>query len=85
MDRKNAVYDPNRGTPSTPKELMIDGYSLVALTDAYKDWLQEGIEDDPHTQMVFLNNRGLLNPKEVKEYLDEQSNTNREINERPRD
>lgn len=50
-----------------------------ALVDRYGAFLQEhpGISDSSQTQMRWLNNNGLFDKEEVKEFLDEQSDTDR--------
>ncbi len=50
------------------------------MVERYGAFLHEhpGIEDGSQTQMRWLNNNGLFDKEEVKEFLNEQSDTDRE-------
>ena len=62
------------------KERQITWQEENALVERYGAFLHghPGIEDGSQTQMRWLNNNGLFDKEEVKEFLNEQSDTDRE-------
>lgn len=56
----------------------LSGEEVYTLTCKYLEFLdKEGWVNDEQNEMKFLNNMGLFNREEVKEYLNEQSDTDR--------
>lgn len=55
---------------------------LAYLYERYIADDPEGPVDEAKTQIIWLNRLGLFNQAEVKEFLDEQGNSDRTVNER---
>lgn len=56
----------------------LSGEEIYALTCKYLEFIdKEKLVNDEQNEIKFLNKMGLFNREEVKEYLNEQSDTDR--------
>ena len=57
----------------------LSGEEIYALTCKYVEFIKDRkVVNDEQNEIKFLNNMGLFNREEGKEYLNEQSDTDRE-------